>query len=306
MSLIPALRRWRARRVHRAANDRFEVEIGGRHLSRPRLLGLSRCGRLRWTARLDGRPVKILECHDAGQAAFIEQVSASKPLRGHFPEPLLREGPFLVVRWVEGAVINWRRDSRLLPAVAGLQARLHAQRELAACAAGGFAYLAYLEARWRRYQSIFDLQQTLEQLLGFLEERDPQLVPALCHPDLSGANLVVERSTGRLVIIDNELLGSGGDYPFDLLVTARSFGSRPRQRLLAPYLEAYAEAGGEAWLLADHRSRLEALWLLARVGALLQDGAIGHAVELARSWREGRHRGPEILDLAAGRARTSP
>lgn len=299
MRLLARLRRWRSRRLHRAANDRLAAEIGDHRLSQPRLLGSSRVGRLRWTARLDGRPVKVLECHDPAQALFIEEVSASPQLREHFPEPLLREGPFLVVRWIDGAEIDWRRDRRLVPAVGEIQARLHAQHELAGRPPGEFSYLRFLEARWRRYQSVFPLRQTLEHLLWILDEQAPRLAPALCHPDLSAANLVVERSTGRIKIIDNELLGSGSYYCVDLLATYRSFGSR-RRRLAHRYLQAYAEAGGQLGLLSEHRGYLEAVWLLAHVGSLLQDGAIGHAVELARDWREGRHREPELLDLAAG------
>ena len=96
MSLFDGVRRWRARRLHRAASDRLAIDVGGQRLSHPRLLGASRCGRLTWAARLDGRPVKVLECHDPEQAAFIDGVSTSPSLGEHFPEPLW-SGDFAVV-----------------------------------------------------------------------------------------------------------------------------------------------------------------------------------------------------------------
>lgn len=299
MSLLGQLRRWRARRLHATANDSLQIEIGEHELSRPRLLGQSRCGRLSWTARLDDQPVKILECHDTEHARFLEQLSTHPRLGRHFPEPVLRAGPFLLVRWIDGEVVRWGRDRRLVPAVAGLQAQLHLERSVPELPAGSFSYLEFLEERWRRYQSVFPLAEGFEGIRSVLDGQRPQLATALCHPDLTAANLVVERSTGRIKVIDNELLGLGVYHPVDLLATFRSFGAGLRRQLAPVYAEAYAAAGGDLGALTANQDYFQALWLLARIGALLQEGAIGHATELAHSWQRDSYRGPELFELAA-------
>lgn len=299
MSLVSRLRRRRSRHLQAAANARLQLEAGGHELSQPRLLGLSRCGRLRWTARLDGQPVKILECHDSEHAEFIEAVSGSSQLCRHFPEPLLRQGPFLLVRWIDGDVVRWRRGQRFVAAVARLQAALHAEADPPELSPGSFSYVELLQERWRRYQSVFPFQRTFERIVAVLDRESPSLSPALCHPDLTGANLVVERSTGRIRVIDNELLGRAACYPIDLLATLRSFGSRLRRQLGPTYLEAYAAAGGDLGLLLDNRAYLEALWLLVRIGAALQEGAFGYAAELARDQKPDRDSGPGVFEMAA-------
>ena len=57
----------------------------------------SKAGRLSWIAFLDGKQIKIYECHDEAQAIFIERVSSHTSLKQYFPACLMRKGKYLVV-----------------------------------------------------------------------------------------------------------------------------------------------------------------------------------------------------------------
>lgn len=300
MSLLRAARRWRARRAREEANDALRLTLDGAALTRPRLLGMSRAGRLSWRAHLDGRPVKIYECHSAEQAEFLEAVATRPELGPDFPAPVARRGALLIVEWVAGQPISRRdleRDPRLLARLAQMQARLHAvaSQELPE---PSFSYPEWLTRRWRRRQGVLPFQEALDRLLEILEGAAPDLEPRISHPDVSGANLVVEAPGAAPRLVDNELLSAGPWYPVDLLATHHSFGAGSRQGLARAYLEAYAEAGGRTAALAEHGRYFEALWRLARIGSLLQDGAFGHAAAEARSCLEGAAAAHPLVVLA--------
>ena len=92
----------------------------------------------------------------------------------------------------------------------------------------------------------------------------PVMETRLSHPDLSKSNLLRENSSGRIFVIDNELLGVGHGWILD-----------KKNSLLAT--DPTPEPGMEG-LPADF---IQACWKLRKIGSALDAGNLVLAAKLA-------------------------
>jgi len=266
-------------------------EVGTLTLSALRLLGTSKVGHPSWIAQVDGQPVKIYECHNQVHAQFIEEVTTQPVLRDHMPKCLHRQGAYLIVEWVRGEPLTWekvRHDPDILRRVARLQASFHSTQ--ISSVSSSFDYKAYLKNRLERYVGVLPLDRLTKDTYAALDHDFLVSSNYLSHPDLTARNIVVEKGTGSLKLIDNELLTQNNYYLIDLFNTYWSFGKRLRSQLVEPYLVHYMESGGDLSYLIDHERFFNLLWHLRIIGSLLQAGkvhTIQEAFEVAQQDVEG-------------------
>ncbi len=233
-SLVASVRDWlRGRRPSATMpTGGIDLEFAGWQLTdvrplqrpgRPR----SKAGNLAWFARTrtDGRPIKILRCASSAQAELIDTTSRDPLLSGHLPSPVFRVAEYVAAEWIEGEGLEWsrlRHDEELREKVAFIQASVHS-RAAPATTHGSFDYERFMLDRARGLSGILPLGATIDRL-----ERDlgsgSSLQARLSHPDITAANLVIQQGSGRLVIIDNELLNWARLPMIDLLNTCFSEG----------------------------------------------------------------------------------
>jgi Ser/Thr protein kinase RdoA (MazF antagonist) len=187
---------------------------------------MSKLGHLSWIGCLGHELVKIYQTFSAAHADFIEQVSRDPALREYFPEVINRCNEYLVVRWIEGANLRPSdviKRGELLQKMAELQVALHSRRF--PVAADCFNYLTWLRNRCRRYLGPFTHNEPISNMMEMIEKYEPEpTAPGVCHPDVTPRNLVVEKRTGKLKLVDNELLNQGWFCLIDLFNTHASLG----------------------------------------------------------------------------------
>jgi serine/threonine protein kinase len=260
---------------------------------------LSKAGRLAWFAHMNGQPVKIYECHNEAQAIFIEMVSNNEPLKRYFPACLIRDGIYLVVEWIDGKSITLkqlRRSKKILSQIANIQAALHSNA-VSSLESAGFSYIDYLKKRLERFKGIFVLEEVIEKIYTIIDYNAPLVKERVSHPDLTASNLIVQDGTGKLKVIDNELLTQNPYYSVDLLNTHHSFGRKNRNKIIERYLRCYVDHGGDLSILIEHEHFFNALWHLRLIGTYLQSGSIGRAFQLAQDYERGDYDAHPVVEL---------
>jgi len=260
---------------------------------------LSKAGRLAWVAQMDGQPVKIYECHNETQAIFIESVSDHILLRNFFPACLMRNGKYLVVKWIKGKEITRKQvmhDKRILDQIAHMQASIHSQ-SMDMSESTGFSYIDYLKTRLERFKGVFPLDQAIQRIYATIDKSADLVEQRISHPDLTPINLILEDGTGSLKIIDNELLTQNPYYLIDLFNTYHGFGKRARNRISERYLRGYGDNGGDLSVLIEHEHFFNTLWYLRLIGTYLQSGAVDKAFRLAQEYVQGSYSTHPLVEL---------
>jgi hypothetical protein len=253
-----------------SAQEDVGIRIEKEPLSAVRLLGLSKAS----------RPVKIYQTSSPAHADYIEQVSRHPVLGRYFAEVFYKQREYLVVEWVPGATLRApavARKPQVLEEIVNLQTTLHGHT--LAVETGAFDYLSYLQDRLWRYLGPFARNQGIRRMMEICEEYTfSDIARRVSHADITPANLVVQRGTGRLKVVDNELLTQSCYYLIDLFNTHASLGGS--QDLANCYVNLYCKLGGDPTLLLEHRSFFLAVWGLRLVGAKLQAGHVAEAFQL--------------------------
>lgn len=276
-------------RSKRDSSDPLCFDYEGHLLCNPRLLGKSKAGRLSWSAYLNDSPVKIYECFSDEHAQFIEDVSINPELSEHVPVCLHRAENMLVVEWVQGKQVTWRKARRtpeLLLRIAKLQAVIHSQEIRPDGTEIGFDYLSFLKQRMLSHQGIFPLEPVFERLEIDFGSTDWFSFSGLSHPDVTADNLIIDSETGKLKLVDNELVGQNQYFLVDLFNTHKSMRKFERS-LIRPYLEAYIRYGGDLSPLYDQEQVFNAIWSIRLIGSALQKGAIRQAYQTAQMYCAG-------------------
>lgn len=274
------------------ANDRLPAfELNGRKFSDVRLAWrsssgkvVSRAGRVSWRARMDGEPVRVIQCDNETHAAFIASIVIHPSLKAYFPACPLRHERYVVFKWVEGEQFTWQRAMRepdRLRQVAEIQAALHRFVPAVDTARVGYSYLEFLKSRFHRYRGLFPPNPAMRRILDAVESAKPKGEMRLAHPDVTGRNLVIEAGTGQVRLVDNESLTQSDCYLIDLFNTHKSFGNRLAQKLVRPYVRHYVECGGNLNVLLEHPEFFNAFWHLRLMGYYLQSGKPQKAVQVA-------------------------
>jgi thiamine kinase-like enzyme len=255
-------------------------EIDSKLLSEVRRLGISKAGNVSYVGKLENRWVKIYQAFNATHARFIQHVCEHPEVREYFPRVLHRKERYIIVEWIDGKPLtaaSIAAEPQLLERLVRMQATLHThhlpEKEV------GFDYAQFLEERLHRFRAILPLSNSMERILQKVHGLKPSVVSRLSHPDVTPKNLVFQRSSKRLIIVDNELLTQMPGYLIDLLNTYYGLGHL--RQLGMQYVALYRQYAQSVQLWEGWDSYLLALWGLRRVGALFQAGKPARAYQLA-------------------------
>jgi len=241
--------------------------LGGFHRA-----ATTKAGRLSLTGRLSsGEKVKIYSVLNSGQATLRVVLQELQPIDGlHWPAILANDEGLVVEEWIDGQPLPQLSDSDIKRHMGTVRAFLQACQtntalhKLAAQHSSSFCYIHnYLLPRlqpWAHWQPVAQLLQRWQLASDAVAHKLPR---RLSHPDLSLANLVVQRQTGKLYVIDNELLGVGQGWVLD---GNNSFLKKhPMADQFDADVERFAKVG----------------WCMRLVGSALDAGRFKQAAELA-------------------------
>lgn len=239
-----------------------------------RQLGVTKAGRLSFAGLCDGRKVKVYSAFSTAQVALRLAVQKHSFPGCAFPQIIATDGLLIVEAWVEGeAVASLPEAQRLEAADAVSSFLISVQTDPALLAlareyAGSFCYLNdYLLKRLGVWCYWDEVGTFIQQWSGEYQAlQSAEVIPHfLSHPDLSAANLIRERETGRWVIIDNELLGVGPGWILDA-----------QNSLLKSEIPLSL---GE---ISVPRSFVERTWRLRQLGSALDADNFSRAASLCR------------------------
>ena len=139
-----------------------------------------------------------------------------------FAELIDSSGCLIVEKWIDGVPLSKLKGAELERAISDVESMLRSMAfnpysiKLAEKYPSAFCYFEnYLLARlslWSSHDEISTFVDGWKKDYGQLKQSIPI---RLSHPDLSLDNIIQESGTGRLVIIDNELLGAGRGWILD-------------------------------------------------------------------------------------------
>lgn len=186
--------------------------------------GITKARRLSLRGLYNGRPVKIYSAFSPAQVALrldIQKVHLSSVA---FPEVIAADDCLIVEAWIDGDSIHALSSAQREAAQVSVRIFLEECQQsetllaLAREHTQSFCYFHdYLLARlrlWRHLQPVDKVLMAWQQAYALLSPALPQY---LSHPDLSAANLIREKGTGKLYVVDNELLGVGHGWVLDRL-----------------------------------------------------------------------------------------
>lgn len=180
--------------------------------------GLTKAGRLSLRGRIGTEPVKIYSCLHSKQVQLRLAIQQHTFQGVRFPEVIAHEGNIVVERWIDGDTVTDTQNSGVCDAVTTFLlecAKDKCLHDLAARHCGAFCYIEFLFGRIKPWQEIDAVRTVADTARQALDAHSALLPNRLTHPDLSAANLVVERQSQQLYIVDNELLGVGKGWLID-------------------------------------------------------------------------------------------
>lgn len=276
------------------------VNVGRNVISDLRLLGVSKMGHLSWAGCLANRPVKIYQTVSPAHADYIERVSKDSVLGRYFPRVICRWEEYLVVEWIEGIAPRLSKGVKgenLIEEIAEMQAALHSHTLPAE--PESFDYATYLQNRLRHYLGPFAQSETICQLLNTVQHYVANPVSVrVSHPDITPTNLVIENATGRLKVIDNEMLTQSWYYLIDLFNTYATLVDS--EDLADQYINLYWKAGGDIATLLEHRRFFLALWSLRIISSALQAGDLCKALGLEEHLHRDHLAGQTLIHVVEG------
>ena len=184
----------------------------------------TKAGRLSLMGYLEsGQKVKIFGAYNSRQVQLRTNIDQGQGISGlHFPSILAFDDNLIVEEWIEGVSLKQVKDDVLV------NAKNNVREFLIACSGDGnlvtlsgehkhsFCYIDdYLLVRLRPWAQWLPVESLLDQWGQARLNLNNGLEAKISHPDLSLANMVVQEKTGKLFVIDNELLGVGLGWLLD-------------------------------------------------------------------------------------------
>ena len=222
--------------------------------------------------------VKCYECVSSHQARMVERASGIL-LRQGIPIPRIYavNGNLVFSEWIEGDVLVDLTGRPLLHQMAIYQSRIHSvELDLRQPSDERFVHLEWLLQRLRLSAAAYLDRNSLERLSQSVMDIIPTtLRVGIIHPDFMKSNIVLNPK-GELVIVDNEFLGVGMGFEFDLINTVKSYFSEDRS-LQETYLQYY-EKNNQCGTFYTYSDFWEICFLAKIVGKRFRDGKIDEAL----------------------------
>lgn len=271
-------------------------EVDGKPVSEIRQFKISKPGNIIYVGRLETRRVKICQTFNITHARFIQRVCELPEVQDYFPRVLYRKDQYIIVEWIDGKPLTLTSlvaKPQLLEQLVRIQATLHTQQLRDEEPA--FDYVQFLEKRLHQFRAILPLSDSLKQILETVHNITPSAISRLSHPDVTPSNIVIQKGSGKLKLVDNELLTQSPCYLIDLFNTYYSL-RYPRQ-LGRRYIALYSQYAPNLQLLEGWESYLLALWGLRLIGALFQSGKFARAYQLASQITAGEFDDHPIIKM---------
>ena len=257
-----------------------DVRITGlRPLGGGQKKGITKAGRLSMSGDLNGVKVKVYSVHSGAQAALRRELDRISMCGCRFPRVMASNDWLVAEEWIEGEPVNaLGREGRMAVAESVDEFLEFSSRDVHVRAIaekwnGAFCYLDdYLVGRlgpWVHWEPVVEFldawRESRRRVMDEVESR-------LSHPDLSVHNLLVQRGSSSVFVVDNELLGVGQGWVVDRMNAARGGLDVPRP-----------QGGG-----ADFVRFIDNTWRLRLIGSALDAGKIARACRLAKGvdWPE--------------------
>ena len=189
------------------------LEIEGLHPLKPR--GFAKSGNLSLSGKIDEQQVKISSMFTNDQVAL--RLRVTKMSDGiDLPRVLASEGRIFVEEWINGRTPVRADHEHIRQAIRDY---LYCDERFSFGRSDqcDFDYLNYLDQRVLDWHFLRGLPEFLGRWREQRELLAGEMRLALCNPDLSFANFIIESGSERIVMIDTEFLHVGQgwfmDYP---------------------------------------------------------------------------------------------
>lgn len=175
--------------------------------------GFAKSGNVSLSGEHLGRRVKVSSMFTTSQVEFRRQL-AKMSGQIFLPKVVGTEGRMLIEEWIDGRSpgiadrVNIRAVIR----------QFYTDEERFSydkTSATDFDYLDYLEQRVSKWDFIEALSRFLKKWRVQRKAISTELPYALCNPDLSFANFVIENGTNRIYMVDTEFLHVGQGWFMD-------------------------------------------------------------------------------------------
>lgn len=184
--------------------------------------GRTRAGRISMIGSWRGSKVKIYTAHNVQHAKF--RIALNDFCAGNicFPEVVLSQGELIVERWIDGSSVSSLdsagRESaaqRVNAFLVGKMSSGFVPGSVGSMTAGFCYFHDYLLARIGPWIYWDDVGGFVASWRDHYQDVKDEIPDRLSHPDLSASNMVEESGSGKLYMIDNELLGMGPSWILD-------------------------------------------------------------------------------------------
>ena len=215
--------------------------------------------------------IKCYECQSAERASLAEQATRILLAQGvPMPRILAVVDHVVFAQWVSGKPLTEGQQRSSWQRMAAYQAQIHqANISTSDTNAYRFIHLDWLLQRLASASRNYACPDHIEFLSQSLRQLTPPgLKAGIVQPDFIKSNLIVT-DAGELVMVDNELLGIGLGFEFDILNTSHviSAGDEKKRRR---YLDAYAEVG-DLGTLNEHEAYWDLCYLTKIGGQAVPD-----------------------------------
>ena len=184
--------------------------------------GITKAGRVSFSGLFEGKRVKVYSAYSAGHAALRVSLESTDLGQQFFPRIIASDKTHVVEEWIDGLPLNKLDSSSFERAgdeIKGFLSECQNSKELIQVAAhhgGSFCYFQdYLIKRLEPWRVLDFVREFILSWQDAYEKVKDDIEPRLSHPDLSEVNILMEKQTGRIIVIDNELLGVGRGWVLD-------------------------------------------------------------------------------------------
>jgi len=184
--------------------------------------GITKAGRVSFSGLSEGKRVKVYSAYSAGQAELRLSLESTDLGQQFFPRIIASDKTHVVEEWIDGLPLNKLDNSsfeRVADEIKRFLSECQNSKELIQLAAyhgGAFCYFQdYLIKRLEPWRVLDFVREFILSWQDAYEKVKDNIEVRLSHPDLSEANILMEKQTGRIIVVDNELLGVGHGWVLD-------------------------------------------------------------------------------------------
>lgn len=240
---------------------------------------LNKAGRLVLKGKCHNQLVKVYQAATPAHAEFIAAISADAVTGDFLPKVLATKERFVLCEWISGNIRSRPTSSDLL----ALQTRIHSVSTSGLPSAGYDYWKDFVKPRFMVAAELVGEQVLAADVIkkvDFFWSTSTQLI---MHPDLTRSNTVFS-SSGKWMIIDNELLSTGSLPLLDVCNTVHSMEDMEGQEYADMYLKQ-----NRINLKPNDLEVLSAAWLGRIAGSAFVSGNLSKVNKVFKEYQIGKN-----------------